>query len=61
MSLENRFVIRPRGVVSKKDIGARRTRNMARFNITLLARVPKIEMETANKNMNMAWPAPRPA
>jgi len=27
MSFENRFTIRPRGVVSKKDIGQRRTRD----------------------------------
>lgn len=26
ISLEKRFIIRPRGVVSKKDIGARRMR-----------------------------------
>jgi len=48
-SREKRFVILPSGVVSKKDIGARSVRVMARLSIFLLALVPKMvsEMEKA--------------
>ena len=41
-SLENRFVILPRGVVSKKDIGARSTRATAACNIAREAAVPDL-------------------
>lgn len=60
-SREKRFVIRPRGVVSKKEIGARRARVIARVNIVLLAFVPNTVRQNANKNTNMAWDAPKPA
>ena len=44
------MVIRPSGVVSKKDIGARRTRYIARFIMTLDAFVPKKVSETEKAN-----------
>lgn len=59
-SLENRLVIRPKGVVSKKDIGALSTRLMARFIITLLAVVPNTVREMAKKNISKACMTPRP-
>jgi hypothetical protein len=39
-SFPKRLMIRPNGVVSKKDIGARRTRSYARCSMVLLALVP---------------------
>lgn len=60
-SLENRFVMRPRGVVSKKDIGARSVRVIARFSITLLDVVPNTVSETAKLNIRSAWLTPSPA
>ena len=59
-SFEKRLVMRPKGVVSKKDIGARSTRVMARFIITLLAVVPNIVRKMAKKNMRRACTTPRP-
>ena len=58
-SREKRLVIRPRGVVSKKDMGALSARVIARFNITLLAVVPVIVRPKAKKNSSRAWEAPR--
>lgn len=60
-SLENRLVIRPRGVVSKKLIGARKTRVMALFSITLLDRVPRTDRTTEKANIKNAWMTPKPA
>jgi hypothetical protein len=59
VSFENRFVIRPRGVVSKNDIGARRVRFIARLSITLLEVVPAIVSVTEYKNMRSACVAPK--
>lgn len=53
-SREKRFVIRPSGVVSKKDIGARSARVIALLSILLLAVVPIIVREIENKNMRRA-------
>ena len=53
-SREKRFVIRPRGVVSKNDIGARSTRVIARLSMTLLALVPKIVNESEKANVRKA-------
>jgi hypothetical protein len=53
-SRENRFVMRPRGVVSKKDIGALRARVIAVFSILLLAVVPMMVSERAKKNSKSA-------
>jgi hypothetical protein len=60
-SREKRFVMRPRGVVSKKDIGARRTRVTACRSMVLLAFVPNTESITEKANMRSAWARPRPA
>jgi hypothetical protein len=54
MSFENRFVMRPNGVVSKNDIGARRVRLTARLSITLLAVVPAIVSVMEYKNWSSA-------
>jgi hypothetical protein len=51
ISLLNRFVMRPSGVVSKKDIGARSTLVMARWSMVLPALVPNTA--TAHENINM--------
>jgi len=53
-SFANRFVILPRGVVSKKDIGARRTLLMACCKRTLLALVPRIDRLTEKANIKSA-------
>ena len=53
-SREKRFVIRPRGVVSKKDMGARSTRVMAWLSMNLLEVVPKIVRESEKKNIRSA-------
>jgi hypothetical protein len=53
-SRENRFVIRPRGVVSKNAIGALSARVIAVFNILLLAVVPIIVSESAKKKSRRA-------
>lgn len=53
-SREKRFVMRPRGVVSKKDIGALSARVIARFSIFLLAVVPIIVRERAKKKSRKA-------
>ena len=53
-SRENRLVIRPSGVVSKKDMGARSTRVIARLSITLLAVVPNIVRESEKANIKNA-------
>jgi len=60
-SREKRFVMRPRGVVSKKDIGARRTRVTASRSMTLEELVPNMDSRTEKRNMRIAWKAPRPA
>ena len=60
-SREKRLVIRPSGVVSKKDMGARSARVIARLSIVLLALVPITVRATENRNMKMAWEAPRAA
>lgn len=60
-SLEKRFVIRPRGVVSKKDIGALSTRVMALFSMTLLAVVPMIVKDKEKPNISKACVAPNAA
>ena len=60
-SRENRFVIRPSGVVSKKDMGARKVRVMARLSIFLLALVPMIVSDNAKENKNKTWVAPKAA
>jgi len=57
-SLENRFVIRPNGVVSKKDIGALRARDIARLSMLLLADVPITVRETEKANSRKTWLAP---
>ena len=61
ISLLKRFVMRPRGVVSKNDMGARRTRVMARCNIVLPASVPKTATDQENRNMKSAWLKPKEA
>ena len=61
MSLENRLVMRPSGVVSKNDIGARRTRLIARWSMTLPAWVPYTERESEKTNRSKAWTNPRAA
>lgn len=61
ISLEKRLVMRPRGVVSKKDMGARRTLCMAWCSMTLEASVPPKDRTTENKNMSKAWAPPKPA
>jgi hypothetical protein len=53
-SREKRLVILPRGVVSKKDIGARSARVIARCSIDLLDAVPNIVREKANRKRNKA-------
>ena len=53
-SREKRLVIRPRGVVSKNDIGARSARVIARLSILLLAVVPNIVKEIEKANMSVA-------
>jgi hypothetical protein len=50
-SFENRFVMRPSGVVSKNDIGARKVRLIADWSITLLAFVPAIVRVMENQKM----------
>lgn len=60
-SLEKRFVMRPRGVVSKKLIGALNALVIARFNITLLDTVPNIVRDNENRNINVACVAPKAA
>lgn len=60
-SRENRLVMRPRGVVSKKDMGARKTRVMACLSMCLDALVPTIVKITMKMNISRAWMAPRPA
>ena len=54
MSLAKRLVIRPRGVVSKNDIGARITLRIESRSMCLLAWVPKMEREIEYKNIRMA-------
>lgn len=54
ISLLKRFVMRPRGVVSKNDMGARSTRVIARWSIVLPASVPKTATDQENKNMKSA-------
>jgi hypothetical protein len=53
-SRENRFVMRPRGVVSKKDIGALRARVIAVFSILLLAVVPIMVSARAKRKSRSA-------
>ena len=60
-SRENRFVMRPKGVVSKKDIGARSARVIALFNMVLLALVPMNVRKTENRNIVRACEKPRAA
>jgi len=52
-SFENRLTIRPRGVVSKKDIGARRVLFIAFDIIRLLASVPQtVSVNAKTKDSN---------
>lgn len=60
-SLENLFVIRPSGVVSKNDIGARSVRVIALLSITLLAVVPNTVRDTAKANIRSACVTPNAA
>ena len=60
-SLEKRFVMRPKGVVSKKDIGARRTLRIARCSIVLLALVQLVEKQVDKENMKVYWRTPQVA
>lgn len=53
-SREKRLVIRPSGVVSKKDMGARKTRVTAFFNMCLDALVPTMVMVTMKINISKA-------
>jgi hypothetical protein len=61
ISLLKRFVIRPSGVVSKNDMGARRTRVIARCSIVFPASVPKTATDQEKRNMNKAWLTPNDA
>lgn len=54
-------MMRPSGVVSKKDIGARSVRVIARFSITLLAVVPNTVSDTAKLNIKSACVTPSAA
>src|SRR3569833_4547003 len=56
-----RLVMRPSGVVAKKDMGARSTRLMACRSIVLDAVVPKMDSDTMKENMRSACAAPSPA
>jgi hypothetical protein len=60
-SLENRFVMRPSGVVSKKAIGARSVLVIARFSITLLDVVPNTVRDTEKPNIRSACETPSAA
>ena len=60
-SFANLFVILPRGVVSKKDIGARNTLFIACCKRVLLDLVPRIERDTEKANIKNACATPRAA
>ena len=60
-SREKRFVMRPRGVVSKNDIGARKVRMMAALSITLEDFVPRRVMDMEKEKTRRAWITPKPA
>ena len=53
MSVERRSVMWPVGVVSKKDIGARRTRVRAFKRMVLLALVPAVARTNAKVYINI--------
>lgn len=61
ISFENRFVMRPSGVVSKKAIGARSTRVIAFCSIVLLAFVPQVVRIVAYAYIRTACEPPSPA
>ena len=54
-------MIRPSGVVSKKDMGALSTLVTASYSILLLALVAKTDSRTEKTNMHSTCSAPRPA
>ncbi len=61
ISLDKRFIMRPRGVVSKNEIGARRTRCIARRSMRLLASVPKIVRVSEKMKRSNACATPKAA
>lgn len=61
MSLENRFSMRPMGVVSKKDMGDRRMLSSMLLWRVLEAKKVAMAMEKVEKNTNEAWESPKMA
>ena len=51
MSFENRFIIRPEGVVSKNDIGSRRMFTSNRLWISVEAKIAPVARENAPINI----------